>query len=79
MHYVLTFGKHRVPKYFENKTDLLGWLADVECLLSDYMRSRIKVWRCPYGFTQFRNIYGNYINEDLPKEFLISNLKNFTL
>lgn len=79
MHYVLTFGTARTPKYFENKSDLLGFLCEVECLLSNKMRHRIKVWRCPYGYTQFRNIWKDYMYGSAPKEFYISTLKDFAL
>lgn len=77
MHYVLTFGTARTPKYFENKSDLLAFISDVESLLSNKMRTRIKVWRCPYGYTQFRNIWRDYMYYTISKDFYISTLKDF--
>jgi len=77
MHYVMTFGRSRPPKYFYTKGDLLMFIAEVNCLLSCKMRSRIRIWRCPYGFDQFRNLLSDYVLEDLPQSFFISTLKNF--
>lgn len=77
MHYVLTFGRTRPPEYFHTKADLLLFISQIDCFLSDKMRSRIRIWRCPYGFDQFFNLISDYASEDLPPSFFVSTLKNF--